>query len=288
MHHHSTSTYLTLATHDPEVQETWRVKVPIEAYSHPYLMHSLLAFAALHRNSLAGAGEPRHSHTSAARHYNNALATSKPALSNVTTDNCASLFAFSALIVLIAMALPLHSPSRQLDDPITESMQISALVRGSKTIIQADFDHVKAGSMKALFPTGFLAHQCDLPSDIRTALALLQRHVDACPDSDSAAKAAYKHTIQLLELCFRNTVPDPENRMVVLSWLAMVPDDYLALLHARKSIAQVCLAHFAVLLHGLRKVWWCGDWGKRLVGQIEREGAPEWHDLLEWPKKMVD
>lgn len=288
MHHYSTSTYLTLDTRDPEVQETWRVKVPIEAYSHPYLMHSLLAFAALHRNSLAGAGEPRYSHTSAVRHYNNALATSKPALSNVTTDNCASLFGFSALIVLIAMALPLHSPGRQLDDPVAELIQISALVRGSKIIVHADLDRVKAGSMKALFSAGFLAHECDLPLEIRTVLALLQRNVDACPDSDSAAKAAYKHTIQLLELCFRNTVPDPENRMVVLSWLAMVPDEYLALLQARTPIAQVCLAYFAVLLHGLRKVWWCGDWGKRLMGRIEREGAGEWHGLLEWPKKMID
>ena len=269
------------------MQEAWQAQVPREAYAHPYLMHSLLALAALHRNSLAAAGEPRHSHTSAIRHYNNALATSKPAMSDVNTDNCASLFVFSALIALIAMALPLHSPGRRLDDPVAEFMQISALVRGSKTIVHADFYRVKAGSLAALIPADFLARECDLPSDTRTALALLQRHVDACPDGDSAAKAAYKDTIQLLELCFRNTVPDPENRVVVLSWLAMVPDAYMTLLHARAPIAQVCLAHFAVLLHGLRKVWWCGDWGKRLVGWIGQEGVGEWHGLLEWPKKMI-
>ena len=125
------------------------------------------------------------------------------------------------------------------------------------------------------------------PQTPRTALALLQHHVDACPDIDDAAKAAYKDTINLLELCFRNTVPDPENRMVVLSWPANVPGAYLSLLRARRPLAQVCIAYFAVLLYGLRRVWWCGDWGKSLMGWAEREVDGEWHDLLEWPKKII-
>ena len=287
MHHYSTSTYLTLAGHDPKMQEAWQVQVPREAYLHAYLMHSLLALAALHRNSMAEADELRNSHESAFRHYNHALATSKPALNNVNADNCSSLFVFSAVVAMIALALPLHSPDRQIDDPVAELLQISTLVRGSKSIVHAEFDRIKDGSLAALFHGNFLAHECDLPSDTRTALTLLQRHVDACPNKDSATKAAYKHTIQLLELCFRNTVPDPENRMVVLSWLAMVPDAYLSLLYARTPLAQICLAYFAVLLHGLRRVWWCGDWGKRLVWWVEREAGREWQDITEWPKNKI-
>ena len=250
-------------------------------------MHSLLALAALHRSSLTGDGEPRHVHASALRHYEHALATSKAALNNVNGDNCTSLFVFSAVITMIALALPLHSPAGQPDDPVAELMQVSNLVRGSKSIVDAELHLIRTGSLAALFPHGFLAHECDLPSDTRTALALLQRHVDNCPSIDNAAKAAYKHTIELLELCFRNTVSDPENRMVVMSWLASIPDEYLSLLHARTPMAQVCLAYFAVLLHGLRKVWWCGNWGRRLVGWVEWETAMEWHGLLEWPKKMI-
>ena len=287
MHHYSTSTYLSLAGQDPQMQQAWQVQVPIEAYSHPYLMHSLLALAALHRNSLTGVDEPRCSHESALRHYNNALATSKPALSNVSADNCTSLFVFSAVIATTAFALPLHSPGLLLGDPVAELMQICTLVRGSKSIVQAESDRVRAGSMAALIPHGFLAHECDIPLDTLSALALLQRHVDTCLNTDDNAKAAYKHTVELLELCFRNTVPDPENRMVIMSWLAMVPDAYLSLLHVRTPIAQVCLAYFAVMLHGLRKVWWCGDWGKRLVTWIEREGAVEWYGLLDWPKREI-
>ena len=288
MHQYSTSTYLTLAGQDPKVQEPWQVQVPMEAYSHPYLMHGLLAIAALHRSSLAGADESRHYHTSALRHYNHALATSKIALSDVNPDNCTSLFVFSAVIAMIALALPLHCPSHQLDDPVTEILQISMLIRGSKSIVHAELNHVRAGSLATLFPTNFLAHQDDLPLDDREAFALLQGYVDACPSTDSAEKAAYMPTIDLLKLCFRNTVPDPENPTVVFSWPAMVPDAYLSLLHARTPIAQVCLSYYAILLHGLRKVWWCGDWGKRLLRSIEQDGGKEWHSLLEWPKKRID
>lgn len=287
MHYYSTSTYLTLTGHNPNVQEAWQVQVPTEAYSHPYLMHSLLAIAALHRNSLPGAGEPQRSHTAALRHYNNALTTSKPALGSVNAGNCTSLFLFSAVVAMIVLALPLHSPDHQLNDPIANLMQFFTLVRGSKSIVHAELDRVRTGPLAALIADGFHAHKCDLPSDTRTALALLQHYVDACPDVDDAAKAAYKDAINLLELCFRNTVPDPENRMVVLSWPANVPDAYLSLLHAREPLALVCIAYFAVLLHGLRRVWWCGDWGKSLMRWVEREGGGEWHELLDWPKKKI-
>ena len=287
MHHYSTSTYLTLAGHDTTMQEAWRVQVPIEAYSHPYLMHSLLALAALHRNSLMRADKSQCSLAFAISHYNSALASSKPVLNNVNADNCTSLFVFSAVIAMIGYALPLHSPDHQLDDPISELLQISTFVRGSSSIVRAELGRVKAGSLAALLPSDFLANECELPSGARDALALLRRCADACSDNDSVAKATYKHTIELLELCFRNTVPDPENRMVVMSWLAMVQDAYLSLLHARTPIAQVCLAYFAVLLHGLRKVWWCGDWGKRLVRWVECEGIGEYQGLLDWPKKKI-
>ena len=287
MHHYSTSTYLTLAGDDAMMQESWRVQVPIESYSNPYLMHSLLVLAALHQNSLPRAGKSQCSLASAISHHDSALTSSKPALNNVNADNCTSLFVFPAVVTMIAYALPLHSPGHQLDDPISELLQISTLARGSSSIVRAELGRVKAGSLAALLPSDFLAHGCELPSDARDALALLQRRVDACTNNDSVAKAAYKHTIELLELCFRHTVSDSENRMVVMSWLAMVQDAYLSLLHARTSIAQACLACFAVLLHGLRKVWWCGDWGERLVRWVEREGVGEWQDLLDWPKKRI-
>ena len=250
-------------------------------------MHGLLALAALHRISLLGGGESRHLHASALRHYNDALADSKAALCNVDANNCTSLFLFSAVIATLTLALPLHSPSNQLENPVAELSQIATLVRGSKTIVLPELSRLKAGSLGDLIPRDFLAHECDLPLDTGTALAFLRRHVDEYTNSDPAAKETYKETIQLLELSFRNTVSDPENRMVVMSWLANVPDAYISLLHAGAPIAQVCLAYYAVLLHGLRRLWWCGDWGKRLIGWIEQEGGAEWQDLLEWPRKKI-
>ena len=75
--------------------------------------------------------------------------------------------------------------------------------------------------------------------------------------------------------------------MVVMSWLAEIPDACLSLLNARAPIAQVCLAYYAVLMHGLRKLWWCGDWGKNLMGWIEQEAGAERQGLLEWPRKKI-
>ena len=111
------------------------------------------------------------------------------------------------------------------------------LVHLSLPALDVELSHVKAESLATLFPTGFLAHNYDLILDDGIALDLPDGNVDACLSTDSAAKAAYMHAIELLVLNLRNTVLDPENRMVVLSWLANVPDVYLSLLHTRMPIA---------------------------------------------------
>lgn len=97
-----------------------------------------------------------------------------------------------------------------------------------------------------------------------------------------------KHAIELSDICFRNTVPDPENRTVILSWVANVRDVYLSLLHTLRPIAQICLS--CVLCSLAAQAW------ERLevrgLGEeasiINRAGSGwERHSFFEWPNKKV-
>ncbi|KAG8531302.1 uncharacterized protein KY384_002930 [Bacidia gigantensis] len=154
IHHYTTSTYLTIAGPEPFVQEAWQIHVPREAYQHPYLMHSILGLAALHLHHTEG---HQSWHESATRHYNLALSSSKHALSNVNEGNCRSLFAFSGIIVILALDLPLGPPGhKMISNPVSELVQISTLVRGSKHIVDSSSQSLRTGTLAALIPDGFL------------------------------------------------------------------------------------------------------------------------------------
>lgn len=126
---------------------------------------------------------------------------------------------------------------------------------------------------------GFLSSTAAIPEDIQAQLDTLRGQVDSCADVEYS-KAIYLKAIGRLATCFCNTINNEEERTVVLSWLAAIPREFPTLLVRRQNLALVVLAHYAVLLHGLRNVWWCKSWGVELVGFISRSLEGGWWDLV--------
>jgi hypothetical protein len=67
---------------------------------------------------------------------------------------------------------------------------------------------------------------------------------------------------------------------------------------AIKRDAATCvskLAYYGVALHAFRSDWYIGDWGQRLVIDVEKTLAlaggeareAEWDELMAWPLEMV-
>lgn len=287
MHHFTAATYATLWDQNhSSYKDVWQMNVPKEAFAQPFLLHSLLALAALHKATLGGSDNENRCLVSAVKHHSLALAKSKPALVSLSKENCDALFLFSASIVLFALALPVCDKRRRAVDPVSELAQISALTRGSATIVKSGFHWVKEGKLGPFIRQGFLSSTADLSPEIQRRLGYLEGLVDSAGFADDV-KAPYIRAIELLTTCFRNTMAFPEDSGVVLCWLAMIPSELITLISEKQPMALVLLAHYGVLLHGLRNVWWCQDWGSNLVEYISVSLEGEWQDLVTWPKQRV-
>ena len=287
MHHFATATYATLCDQSPScLRETWQIEVPKEAFSQPFLMHSLLALAALHKTVLGDTNDDNQCLTSAVKHHNLALAKSKLALANFSKENCEALFTFSATVAIFALALPVCDNSRVLDDPVCDLAQIATLMRGSATIVRTGLHWVRDGKLEPLLRDGFLSSTCDLAADVQRQLDCLRCRIDSAGYIDHI-RTPYLHAVELLTTCFRNIVPFPEDRGVVTSWLAMIPPELVSLISERQPMALVLLANYGVLLHCLKDLWWCRNWGAELVKSVSKSLEDEWQDLIEWPKQRI-
>lgn len=249
-------------------------------------MHGLLALTALHQNSVEESHDQGFWRAPALAHYDLALAKSKLELTNVTEENCWSLFVFSSVIVIFALASPLSLGGQRLQGPVTELIQVSKLVRGSSSLVQTQRLRTQSGPLSPLYPEGFLSSTADLRADVTAALDGLKRRLDLCILVGNEA-ATYERTIEVLRLCLRNTVHDSEDKQVILCWLVMVPEEYMSLVSTQQPMALALLAHYGAMLHGLRSLWWCQDWGYQIVKYIWEEMAPGWESLLHWPRQRT-
>ena len=133
MHHWATATADALSSH-PRLQELWRSSVPALAVHHPFLMHAVLAIAALHFCAPALSAPPPHSppplprhspsprrsppppsprhappqkrahyQAVAAHHHERAVHGMAASLSRISPANCDALVVASCLVVVYAL-----------------------------------------------------------------------------------------------------------------------------------------------------------------------------------------
>lgn len=103
IHHFTTHTWRTLANNE-NMRQMWRVIVPRLAYQHEYLMHALLACAALH---IAYLNPEQHSELTikARTHQDHAIPLFLAAIPSVESKTCDAVLIFVRLMGIIVFAL---------------------------------------------------------------------------------------------------------------------------------------------------------------------------------------
>ena len=293
MHFYSISTCHTLNA-VPEAREIWQTLVPEEAVSRPYLMHSLLALTALHKISL-GTVDCEPCLALATKHHSLALAKSKTELDNLSEHNCHALFAFSAIIAVYTLALPVLRNAVSMKDPINEIASTAITMRGSSTIVQWHKDDLSRGKYGALLRPCFLFKKSDMPERMVSALNDLEIRVKLY-DKDRPDLAGCSLAFERLRICFMNmhfhpeghTISvDPGDRAVMWSWLATVDLEFISLLFEHEPMALILLAHYSILLHALNEVWWIRGWGVALIRSISGFVGEDWEPALRWPMQQT-
>jgi hypothetical protein len=263
----------------------WKFEVPRMAFKQRFLMHSLLSIAALHMAS-AKIGNQTSYVDKAIRHHNIALKEYSSSLDRINQENSAALFTCAALIVVFALSLAVTQPHDEVIGSVEEISSIFMLLRGVPVILEAMWPAIEESEIAPMFSGREVNNATPLSDDINGAIRQLENRNRFMWDAD-CNRETYSLAIQALKECFKRASSKEGDDGMVLSWPIMVGPDYIALLASRRPLALVILAHYAVILHGMRDTWWVRAWGQQLVQDVHRMVDDEWKTLTAWPMKMV-
>jgi hypothetical protein len=290
MHYYTAYTCLTISDL-ASFNHIWQEIIPKEAQSQPFLMYGILALAALH----LGHDRPQeksHYTAVALRYYNVAIASFRAALKQVTADNSTALFGFSAILIVLSLALAQSHPTTQNQALVEELIQIFTLLQGVRVVLLSAMPWVEKGPLSPLLRRGTIrqkdvaAYPVRMPREFDEALSCLERYNERGSEPMESHEM-YKVAIQALRGCLRKIEANPCDKAAALNWLVFLESSYVSSLKSNEPLALVILAHYGVVLHGLREHWFIEDFGIRMIEMVHLSLTEEWRSMVHWPMNQV-
>ncbi|PGH29786.1 hypothetical protein GX50_07457 [[Emmonsia] crescens] len=293
MHHYATTAFVSLA--DYEVyRSVWQVTVPREAQSYRFLMHVILAISALHishlRDSENGKGLP---YKELARtHYDDAVATFRSTVPQMTKSNSSAVFAFSHLTIYFAFGSSKFSVNNgRMEDPIGELLDVFTLLRTAMETLRSSWDSLADGPLAVLLQRGpAITDRQYLPPDIAMGLELMEQFCQSLPamrDNDGTVNETYQVAIQQLWDSFVMAETKRKDWSMALRFPIIFSEQTLLSLRRREPTALVLLAHFCVLLHRAPTRWWAEGWSEQVIDAVFRSLDQRWRHAMAWPMKAM-
>jgi hypothetical protein len=135
MHHYCTFTCNTLTIRE-DSRHVWRVVLPMEGYSNKYLMHGILALAALHRAYLYPTQREKYIKATAYHQAAGLNEFRELIASPIDPSNWQPVFCFSSMIMVYVCASPIRIGEDRWPSPILNMAELFSVVKGMQTIME--------------------------------------------------------------------------------------------------------------------------------------------------------
>jgi hypothetical protein len=284
-----TETYHTIHR-DPVQQSVWKDNVPQIARSFDFVMHSLLAFSALHLSYLYPQEESYA--LQALLHHQLSIHLAGKVLPQITNENCSALYIFSVLLALYVIARP-RKPEDLL---LVGEMGIAPwlmMFRGTRAIIDNSWESLISGPLAPMIKSGM--QRVELQNSANNSISIGEEQLMVLQGliikttEDTRLLRIYTEAVEELRKSFMAFGLDQYNHGTTdaFIWVHRVSDEYLLLLREQTQESLCILAFFSVLLHKMKAKWWCEGWSTHLMTQINRlldEAHRRW---IWWPFKEV-
>ncbi|KAJ5104037.1 hypothetical protein N7532_004566 [Penicillium argentinense] len=290
MHKFSTETYKSLCGDESDMED-WQILIPKLAYNHEFLLNGIFALSALHTVATTSDTEEALSFLDTALHCNElAFAPFREALSHLTPQNCDAVFAHSAIIALIGIALPrLNARYRgECFSMIETMMTVFELLQGASKISRISRPWRQA---TIFFKYDFWRMEnTPLDADMAGAIEKLRELNRCIVNTDSAQFHINQEAIDSLQdsLAKFTHAPHPAP---ILAWLTYVKREFVDGLRVRQPFQLLILMHWAVLLKEMEAhFWWAQGCGQALVAELSNELKDQnenWTSALRWPQHKV-
>ncbi|KAL8959958.1 MAG: hypothetical protein Q9193_003258 [Seirophora villosa] len=260
-------TCLTLAD-DPDQQELWRTTVVKHGLSHPFLLHEILAIAALHLATCIP--EEKGLLTTQATELQNYAVGKFHEIEVTDETNCIAVMLFSSLLGVHLLADRSRTQGLGFSDFLDHVLRCMGLLRGVMELTLKEWtSFFQASDIAPLIRDGRPQAPYDnIPEDCRDLLELVKQS-DLGPSSVTAYNAAIDRLFWLFALSDVPTVHSTTRWAI--GWPVQLPDEYIVLLNQRRPEALIILSYYGVILHFNREAWIIGDTGARLVRAINSQ-----------------
>ena len=268
--------------------------MPQLAVQHGFLMHSVLAIAALH---LARQCPQRRKELiiAASSHETAALPLFRSQILDISQHNCEAVFACSSLVVVYAMACPQPFGSLLFAGSFEREATPDwlHLLRGICSILASVRPRIESGPLAPLLkrPKHPIEYSNN-PNDWRL-VSLYDMLPPPSPTSSSQTQQEHSVYCTALELLRRSSslpylpCKTHDTKSAVYSWPIRVPQAYITLLSARRPEALVLLAYQCVLLKQAEPCWHMDGQARRLISIIYEDLDVGWRHWIEWPLQVI-
>ncbi|KAH7143427.1 hypothetical protein EDB81DRAFT_934639, partial [Dactylonectria macrodidyma] len=306
MHHYTSITAKTLALR-PSMQHTWHHVVPQIAYRSPFLMHGIIAAAALHKAHLLPISSREYVRL-AFYHETAGLEGFRAGLQTLEYQDWKPYFCFSSIVVLCMSWQPsrilIELPLAHADDgeSVPGVLDLLVFIRGIRTVLQPYELQIVSSTLAPLVEASW-SHLADagippdlanstIPHDSFEAVARLQDFYRK-KLVGNMREGFLSATDELLKSFHHmaSAGTQPELGMVMTIPYA-IHDDVLAEILALKPHGMVFVAYLAGLFRVLEAhFWFLEGLPRRLFEVIDINLAkfPLHREMVRWPReKMFD
>lgn len=311
IHHYSTRTYMTISS-QLKLHHIWRDVIFQEALQQDFLLHGLVATAALHKATSQPVSSESHAEYSrvALAYQNASLARFIPQLSKPSSDNAVALFSLSILLTVWAFAskqLPEGMNSLKLKlsfgetssgphlpatCPTSEFVEVAHTLRGIYAVIK-ETEVWLQGDIRELMRSPRTEELPPITPDMSSAFDLVG---DVISRWDGRHDAALTSVEERRTLCLDqlNSLREISRcRLTVewdgsiFGWLVLAPATFINSLKQGDPLALSLLAHWSACFLCMDHHWWANGWAYILIKDISGLLGNEWNRAMQWPRKQV-
>lgn len=286
-----TETHRTYAFTD-EHAAIFRLTSLNHALAFPFLMHGILANAALHLSV---------KHPSKATTYlnvarelsNKALSEFSTLLPDLNQESIVAAFLFSTVIGGHHMCECFLEATGTFDSFLDRFVACLKIFRGVIIVIRGWWSYLQSSELKPIL-TIVDRLQAEQDIDQETPeLDDLRQLIRSLEGINSAtATATYLESTRQLQryLNVQKTLDGPEfnsSSAWAFAWPTNASQELINMLEMRRPEALIILAYYTPLLHSRRSSWAIGTAGSTMFGLIESALGSMWTDRLQWPREFV-
>jgi hypothetical protein len=262
------------------------------AFDNTYLLHAILALAALHMTRLEDPSLPSRVEylLLADLHHNAALSNFRATVGDIDHSNFIPVLMFAGVLFPYSCTASI-SASNDLDQAFENFLSNLALTRRVKPMVTRFYQEIKSSELGVLIPADVQGIDwAGIEAPLETELIQLRKFAQVVhqiypPDIVDA----YGYAIHILELTFEVATKSstPPSDALLRIWIHLVSERFVELLSERQPGSLIILAHYAVIIRRSEHYWYLEGVAEQILDVANAFVPSEWRSWLEWPKAQI-